>query len=137
MSKISTIAETLLNLIISISLVHKFGLAGVLLGTIISYFMTVFIQKAYYIYKNIFEKNPIHYFASYLSVVFITIAIIFIVGNLELSFNNVISWIIYVIFGALILGIILLIIFYVGFKSFRNLFKRGIEFIKVKGNYIE
>jgi len=28
-------------------------------------------------------------------------------------------------------------IFYVGFKSFRNLFKRGIEFIKVKGNYIE
>ena len=136
-TKLSTIAETLLNFIVSLVLVHKFGLMGVLLGTIISYFTTVFIQKAFYIYKNVFEKNPIHYFGVYLSVVFITSVILFIVGNLKLNINSVVVWISYVIFGSFSVGIVLLITFYICFKSFRNLFKRGIEFIKVKGNYIE
>lgn len=134
-TKISTIIETILNFVISISLVHYLGLAGVLLGTIISYFTTTFIQKAYYIYKNVFKVNFLSYFFNYGLVIIITSIFILIFNYLDFKIINLYSWFIYVFVSAIIVGILLLIVFYICFKSFRNLFKRGVEFIKVRGKY--
>jgi len=136
-TKIFTIIETLINLFLSLILVHKFGLAGVLLGTIISYFSTVFIQKAYYIYKHVFNKKPIFYFLNYTVVLLITFGLMFVIEILNVEISNLFNWFIYVISGVIIVGLLLFIIFYICFKSFRNLVFRGIEFIKVKGKYTD
>lgn len=136
-TKTATILETTINFVISILLVHRLGLIGVLLGTIISYLCTSFIQNSSYIYRKIFKKNTIYYYITYTAVCFITGILSVILIILNLNINTVSSWILYVVLFAGGVGIILFIIFYILFKSFRNLTNRGIEFIKVKGKYIE
>ena len=136
-TKKATILEALLNIIISFSLIHKLGITGVLLGTVISRLLTTFIFNAKYIYKNIFKRNPVHYFILYFIVIIINILFIIMFNCLDLQFNNLIQWILYVLLFAAISGIILIIFFYIAFKSFRTLLNRGIEFIKVKGRYSE
>lgn len=136
-TKKATILEAILNLIISIISVNKLGLIGVLLGTIISYFLSSFIQNAIYIYKKIFKESPWKYFITYLLVVFITCLLTILLSQIKINITSVLSWIIYVfIFGIGIL-LILFIIFYIIFKPFKRLTYRGIEFIKVKGKYTE
>lgn len=136
-TKKATILEAILNIIISFSLIHKLGIMGVLLGTVLSRFATTFIFNAIYIFKNIFKRNPIHYFVIYFIVLIINLLFIFAFNYLELQFSKVTMWMIYVIIFAIITGIILTIFFFALFKSFRSLIKRGIEFIKVKGKYTE
>lgn len=136
-TKFATVLEAILNIAISLSLIRFLGITGVLLGTVISRLFTTFIYNAIYIFKNIFKKNPIHYFALYFLVIVINILFILTFNYMNLQFTNVLSWFIYVLLFALIIGIILLLIFGGLFKSFRTLFKRGIEFIKVKGKYTE
>lgn len=136
-TKIATIMEAILNFIISIFCVHKLGLAGVLLGTSISYFLTSFIQNAKYIYKNIFEESSISYFITYFTVIIITIIIICLLNLININITNVISWILNVVIFGIVTVLLLVIIFSAFFESYRNLIKRGIEFIKVKGKYTE
>lgn len=131
-TKMATILETIINFVISFALVHKFGLIGVLVGTVVSYLVTSFIQNAIYIYKNIFHKNPLHYFAIYSIVAAITAIFLICFKLINLSITNILSWITYVIITAIIVGILLLIIYFLTFKSFRRLVNRIIEFIKAK-----
>lgn len=136
-TKKATILETILNLIISIISVHKLGLIGVLLGTIISFLLSSFIQNATYIYKNIFKESAWKYFFTYTIVIFITAILTLILKRIPVNITSVSSWIIYAVIFGLSLLLILFITFFIIFKSFRNLSYRGIEFIKVKGKYIE
>jgi len=136
-TKIATIIEAVLNLIISVIGVHKLGLIGVLLGTIISYFASSFIQNARYIYKNIFKESSWKYFINYILVVLITVILTILMSQIKINITSILSWIIYaIIFGTSIL-LILFITFYFAFKPFKNLAYRGIEFIKVKGKFTE
>lgn len=134
-TKIITICEGLLNLILSCVLIFKLGLIGVLLGTVIASYTTTFIQNSYYIYKNIFKKNVINYYGKYLIAVIIMVACTIGVYMIPLEINSFTSWFIYAIIIAIGLLIVLAIIYYILFKAFRALVNRGIEFIKVRGNY--
>lgn len=60
------VAEAVLNLIISIILVQKIGIAGVFLGTIISNLMTCFWIEPYILFKYGFHANKVKYFLYYL-----------------------------------------------------------------------
>lgn len=128
-TKIATILETVLNFILSLVLIHKYGLIGVLLGTIISYFLTSFIQNGYYIFKYIFKEKVTTYFLNYLIVCIITGIVIYIGSFLSFNINNVSSFVLYVLLSAIVVFVILSIIFYLIFKSFRNLVKRCYEII--------
>lgn len=136
-TKNANIAEAILNLIISFTLVHKFGLLGVLIGTITSKILTTFINYPIVIYKDIFNKKSWKYFMNYGCVFLITGIFLILFNILNLEFTSLFKWIIYVIIIAFAVAIILFIIFYLCFKSFRNLTNRGLEFIKVKGQYTE
>lgn len=135
-TKIASIFETILNLVISVTLIFKLGLSGVLLGTIISYTLTTFIQNAYYIYKYEFKKNPFHYFIEYISVIIMSVTLIILFSMIHINITNVLLWLIYVIVSAVIVGLIMIVLYMLLFKSFRALFKRGFEFIKTKGTYL-
>jgi len=136
-TKNATIIEALLNFLISITLVNFVGIAGVLIGTIISKILTTFIMRPIYIYKNIFNHSIYKYFLNYIFVLLITIAFIIIFNIINISFTNIFEWFIYVIIFSIVIGLSLFLIFYISFKSFRLMIKRGIEFIKVRGKYTE
>ena len=129
-TKIATILEALLNLTISLILVNKIGLIGVLLGTIISKLLTSFLQNPHYIYNHIFKVKPIYYYLEYGLSLIISLIFIGIFNLLNLTISNVGSWLIYVLVTSLVVAISLFGIFYLCFQSFRNLTKRGIAFIK-------
>ncbi len=136
-TKKATICEAILNLAISLILVHKYGMVGVLLGTFASYFLTSFIQNAIYIYQNIFKEKPISYFLTYFIAIASTIAISYLLSLPIITINNIPSFITYVLIYGLITFILIFIIFYAIFKPYRNLVTRLIDFIKVKGKYTE
>lgn len=128
------IVEAIINFGLSILLVNKIGIAGVLLGTVISKFISSTIVKSRYIYKQVFNHNSIGYFLNYGLVIIINVLFILAFNFLNLKIESVLIWIIYVLVSSIIVLIILLIAFFVLFKSFRNLLNRGKMFIKTKKN---
>lgn len=56
------VATAVLNLIISIILVRRIGLAGVFLGSIISRLVTTWWYDAWLIYRHAFHKSPIGFY---------------------------------------------------------------------------
>lgn len=123
-TKKATVLEAIINLLLSVILIHYLGLMGVLIGTIISYYATSFIQNSYYIYKNVFQKRLFNYLASYIFVVVITIIIAAVLSCIKFPINSVISFIIYVLLASIIVLILIVLLFTIAFKSFRNLEKR-------------
>lgn len=136
-TKVATIVEAILNLTLSLVLIHYFGIIGVLLGTVISFIVAPFLQNPFYIYKNVFKKSSIRYFLQYLFVVLIGVGFIFIFGMLNLTTDSVIRWVLYVFGASAVVLAVLCILFYIFFPSFRDLVARGVEFVKVRGKYTE
>lgn len=134
-TKVSTIAEAILNVVISILLVNKLGIAGVLIGTVVSKMSTTFVQNAMYIYKNKFKKSSYEYFILYCSVIFISLGFISLYNIINLNITNVFSWIILVLIFSVVIFICLFLIFYLFYKSFRMLINRGIYMLKNKKHF--
>lgn len=55
------IAESILNLTLSLFLVQKIGVAGVLIGTIASFLLADLIPKAIVVHRRIFQQKPTFY----------------------------------------------------------------------------
>ncbi|MEG1597208.1 MAG: polysaccharide biosynthesis C-terminal domain-containing protein [Bacilli bacterium] len=93
-AKTSTIMETVSNLILSIVLVNYFGIAGALLGTIISMILFEYIGRSYVIIKNQFNEKMIKYNLNnllYLLIASISIIICYFV-NKNLVYDDLFSW---------------------------------------------
>lgn len=136
-TRTATILEAIINLVLSLLLIHKLGIAGVLIGTIIAKLVSSTILNSRYIYKNVFNNKPVKYYILYLLIVIINIIFILMFNILNLKISSVFTWILDVIVFSILVFIALFIIYTLIFKSFKLLIKRGIEFIKVKGKYTE
>lgn len=51
------ISEALINLVLSLSLVFRYGLDGILIGTLVANFIIVLVAKPFLVYKVVFEKQ--------------------------------------------------------------------------------
>ncbi|MGL5617132.1 MAG: lipopolysaccharide biosynthesis protein [Sarcina sp.] len=71
--KYRPVISAVLNIVISLILVGKLGIAGVLLGTIITRVLTNLWYDPYLIYRKVFKKPLRDYFKKYFSYFFITI----------------------------------------------------------------
>jgi O-antigen/teichoic acid export membrane protein len=136
-TKLATIFEAIINLIISIILVNKYKIIGVLLGTVIATLFTSFIQNAVLIYKKVFNKSFMHYFGTYFLIVLINIGFIFLFNIINMNITTIMLWILLVLGYALLVTVCLFGLYYLMFKSFRLLVKRAVEYIKVRGKYTE
>lgn len=130
-TKIATILEAIINLIISVTLVHKYKIMGVLMGTIIATFITTFIQNSIYIYKNVFKRNYLKYFMLYSFIIAINIVFIFAFDKLSLNITSLVSFILYVLIFAIVVFTIMFIIYYFAFDSFKAVVARIIDHIKI------
>lgn len=116
-TKKGAILETLINLIISLILVRKFGLIGVAIGTLIAMFIRT-IEFMYHTSKNIlnrnFKKCLKHLFSILLEFVIVIFVSNFIPSMTTLSYIN---WIVYAIIIFIISFMIVLIINILFFKA--------------------
>lgn len=127
------IIESLANLIISIILVKKIGIIGVLLGTMLSSLVLYMYSYPKYVYKTIFNKNYSVYFKDifkYLIVTTIAFLVTFALSKVIL-FKNLYLKIFYYIIICLIFPNLINVMFFKGtiqFNYFNCLIKK--KFIK-------
>lgn len=120
----SPILESIINLIVSIILGMKLGLNGVILGTITSNIIIVIIYKPVLVFKRCFNKGIKEYlrlYMGYLFLIFLSLVCLEKV-NFLVKFENIKSWLEWIIFGIKNSGIslICLIIIFTINREFRE-----------------
>lgn len=123
------IAETVLNLLISIVLGKILGILGIMLGTLISLSLIVLIWKPYYLYKNGFKKNVLSYWMGFTKLLFAFVLSFVIFNKLVLAFisnsvSNYWDWLILAIKVSTSLSLIYFFILYIVSEGFRNFVSR-------------
>ena len=122
-----TIIQSILNIIISVILVKKIGIAGVVIGTVISNILPV-IFRPFIIYKHIFEKSTKDYWidSTVYTIVLLAGSVITLFITSYLKMNNLITIILGAIICFLVYSAILIIVFRKRdeFKYFLNLLKK-------------
>ncbi|MBC2850933.1 oligosaccharide flippase family protein [Cetobacterium sp. 8H] len=120
------IIESFLNLIISLVLVQKYGLNGVIIGTVVSNILIILLLKPILVFKRCFDKNWSIYIKDLSKLILLTVMTFIVVEYtlkiLGLNFENILSWST-MVYKSFLLGIISLIIAFMIFsidKFFRN-----------------
>lgn len=124
-AKYRPIVMIIINLLVSIILVHFMGISGVVIGTIISRLVTVAWLDPYIVYHYGFHKSAKRYFVKYILFLVIFLFTAFIT-------NLIVGWIpngnlIWFLIKAILCFIIVNIIFYLLFHStedFKYLYER-------------
>lgn len=121
------ILESIINLFFSIILGIKYGLNGIIVGTIISNILIILIYKPVLIFKRCFNQSLKEYvklYGNYLILIIISLLILnkisrfFIVDEI----NSWLSWILYSTKIFIIVSIVLVVVFVLN-KDFRNVLK--------------
>lgn len=124
------ILESIINLVFSIVLGLKYGLNGIIVGTIISNISIILIYKPILVFKKCFNQNLKEYiqvYGNYLILVIVSllslnkIIKVFIVNEI----NSWLSWILYSIKISIFTSIVLIFIFLLS-KDFKILLKEKI-----------
>lgn len=128
--KYAAIGAAVLNIILSIALCSKIGLAGIYIATPISKLLTTGIVDPILIYKKSFEDNPMKYFLVYFGY----IVLFSVIGVVSISFLSMVpiqGWsgvIIRVLLVSIIFNGIMLAIFS-RFKMFKELKKAALTLL--------
>lgn len=119
--------ESVINIIVSIVLAKRIGIAGVFIGTMISSITTAFWIEPYVLYKYGFKKNVYSYFIKFIKYTSIIIITCSFTDYISSMFNatTLITLICKMIICLIVPNIIFIICFYRTreFKYFRNLTK--------------
>lgn len=123
----SPILESIINLVFSIILGIKYGLNGIIMGTIISNISIILIYKPVLTFKRCFNQNLKEYvkvYGNYLILIIISLLIlnkiikIFVVNEI----NSWLDWIFYSIKISIFTSTVLSVVFLLN-KDFRNVLK--------------
>lgn len=107
------IIESILNIVISILLVKKFGLSGIFLGTIFSGMILWLYSYPIFVYKKIFERKYINYYIEtfgYFIICVFVVTITFIISRSIVVNSLLLALIINIIICVFVPNLILLII---------------------------
>ena len=110
------IFQAIVNLIVSIVLGYYIGLAGVVLGTLISYLTVGFIFRPILLIKNIFNKSAVSYFCNQAKYMIVLFAI-FGINILIFNFADFDSSMIMLVAKSLIVFINYIIVFFIAFNK--------------------
>lgn len=125
-TQISALIEALINIIVSVVLVFKYGIIGVAIGTFIAMsYRTVYL--VFYLKKNIIMR-PIKHFIRYIVVDIVIISISYLLTiNLEMNELSYVSWF---ILGIKVAIIVATITFLVNFLLYNKLIRVLLSNIK-------
>lgn len=122
-TKIFTIAQAIVNIVLSLILVKKYKIFGVLLATVISQYFILIPCNIRIVYKKVINENFNKLIKNVLIMLFSAIILIFI-NNIIKPFymtNSLMAVIIYMLSVSIINFIILIIIYFWGNKDFKKL----------------
>ena len=125
------LVEAFVNLFISIVLAKYIGILGVLIGTLVSYLLPLFI-KPFVVFKYVFEKEVCLYFKFFIKQLLVLVLSGIIVWLFTLiHFNSLIMMIIYNFVVSIIVPTLIIIVFYHKTDEFNDALGR-LKFILVK-----
>lgn len=109
------IIEAIINLFLSIILVHYFGLIGVLIGTLISFILCSFWIKPYIVYRDIFSlkfRKYVFWEGEKIMTFVVMTAIIYFLQSLIYFENIILEFVLKTFFILMIFNIILVFRYY-------------------------
>lgn len=122
--------ESFLNLVISLVLVKKIGLNGVIIGTLVSNIVVILLLKPILVFKRCFDRNYIDYLIDsgklFLLSFFSNWVVGFLIKILSLNLYNIKSWK-EIIFKSIVLGLLTVLVTGIIFltdKKFRKVLIR-------------
>lgn len=125
------VIEAIVNLLLNIILVKKFGIIGVLLSTIISLILINFLWGTHVLFKYYFRKNPKEYFMSIIYYSFITILNCYITYKIcaIVDYSNYIDLLYRFVVCSIVPNIIFLVFYFKlpYFKQSMNLLRRVVN----------
>lgn len=113
-NKFMPLGESLINIAASVALVKSFGVAGVLLGTIISSVFTCVWIEPRVLYKYGFKKSPKEYYIRYVKylVVFGVIMSVTWGANSIIKSDNIITFMVKCVISGILPSLIMIILFH-------------------------
>lgn len=115
-TKLIMIMTAIINIVISIILGKRLGLAGILFGTAISKILTFFWYEPIILFKEHFEKSSIYYFRDIIKNIMV-IGIIFVIESFICAYITVNSWFSLILKGIVVSTIAILIILFFYWNS--------------------
>lgn len=114
--KIRPLIEALINLVVSIILVQKIGLAGVFIGTIISKLLTCTWREPYLVFKNVFKVRLRNYWKMLFSFLFVSIITGKLIKKVTLMpifvyKTTLFTWLIEAVIYSIIINLVLVLVF--------------------------
>lgn len=137
-TKLIVSIEAISNIVLSVILVSYMGLNGILIATIFSILTTIFWYYPYLIYKKLELNNTYKYMLKVLLSISVSVLLIIsvkpIYSFINISYTNIglLNWFITSgIIGCVVL-LLLLIMYWILFKEFRNIIMRWKKILKIK-----
>ncbi|WP_027632045.1 lipopolysaccharide biosynthesis protein [Clostridium hydrogeniformans] len=133
--RFAPIVESLINFVASVILGRYFGIAGVILGTILSSVAVIFWLRPVLVYRLVFKRSSLDYFIRYFKEIAITIILLltsnYIMGVIGFS-STLMGFVLKCIFNILYINIVLVILFRKTeeYLYFKNLVLRKIRKIQ-------
>ena len=126
---ICTCMEIIINLTVSLLLVNKIGITGLLIGTLLSMIISEYLIKPFVLNKKIFNSNILIYYFDCLKY-FVFVLVFYIIFYLALGYINISNLLIWFIVGSVlfILNFIVTLIYYKLIN--RTKFLNRINFLK-------
>ena len=130
--------EAILNLIVSLLLVKKYQIIGLLLGTMISMLLTTFWFIPKFVWKDKLKQDLVNYYTRYFIGVGLTVVLSFL-GSLIISkikITSYVIWFLMAVIVSIIIMVIVMAVFYFFSKSFRRIFFKIIDLLKIRSRSV-
>lgn len=129
-TKIMAAIEAAINLGLSLLLVKRYGIEGVLIATVIAFTLTSLWYYPYFIYNRVFNEKPWNYFLKLFLNTIVTFGLIIILKYVYLLFNfvlfgsDILNWVVNTILFGFVATLIVTSVYGVMYKSFRSIINR-------------
>ena len=123
------IIEAILNVLISVLLVNKFGIIGVLIGTIVSTTLTSFWKIPKFVINTFFEQKSIKYFVNYFISFISFMLITYVLDSFTIiQTTSYMTWLCNAVLYSILVLLITFIEYYILFPDFKNVVHNLKEF---------
>lgn len=128
-SKNNAYCMAISKIVLSIVLIQKYGIVGILVATSLTYWVVDFLYNPVLVYKRVFKQPAINYY----KMMFVRVGVALLIGSLGyFGWQVMHDWVslsfIHFLLGCMALGFSVLItvtlIYMVSFSSFRDIIKR-------------
>ncbi|MDO6518276.1 hypothetical protein [Zobellia uliginosa] len=123
------VAQSVINLGVSILLVTKFGLTGILLGTSCSLILIIMLWRPYFLFAKAFRWPFISYVIGFIKLLITFLPIYFVIQYIIHNFLifKIVNFYDWILFSAMVVSITIILyggVLYITDKYFRDLIKR-------------